>query len=99
MADQKVTVVARIKAKEGREEKVRETLMSLVELTCSEPGCVNYRLHRGATNKGLFMFYENWSSRKALDEHLAMPYVKAFMDKAKDILAEPIEITFWEVLA
>ena len=99
MTDKRVTVVARIRAKEGQEEKVKETLLSLVQLTCAEPGCINYHLHQAVEDKGLFMFYENWTNRKALDEHMAMPYLKAFMGKAVDILAGPVDITFWEMLA
>jgi quinol monooxygenase YgiN len=42
------------------------------------------------------MLYENWVSKKALEEHMGMPYLKAFMKKTKEILVEPAEITLWE---
>jgi quinol monooxygenase YgiN len=45
------------------------------------------------------MLYENWVSMKDLEEHLAMPYLEAFKAKAADLLAEPLEIAFWEMIS
>ena len=99
MADKKLTVMARIKAKAGMEEQVRQDLMSLVGPTRSEEGCVNYDLHQNQNDKSLFFLYENWVSKKALDEHLEMPYLKALKEKADQILAEPIDISLWEMIS
>ena len=97
MAEKKVTVLARIKAKAGMEEQVKREIMALVAPTRSEAGCINYDLHRAADDPSLFMLYENWVSKKDLDDHLAMPYLKAFLGKAEQLLAEPVEITLWEM--
>ena len=99
MADKKVTVLARIKAKNGMEDRVRQELLSLVAPTRSESGCINYDLHQAIDDKSLFLFYENWVSKDDLDKHLEMPYLKAFMEKAEDILTEPVEITLWEMIS
>ena len=99
MADKKVTVLARFKAKAGMEEQVEQEIMALVAPTRSEAGCINYDLHQAADDKGLFMLYENWVSKKDLDEHLEMPYLKSFLGKADQILAEPVEITLWEMIS
>jgi quinol monooxygenase YgiN len=96
MADKKVTVVARIKTKKGMDESVKQELMALVAPTRSEKGCINYDLHRSIDDRSVFMFYENWVSKEDLDKHLAMPYMRAFMEKAEKLLAEPAEITLWE---
>ena len=94
-----LTVVARIKAKAGMEERVRGELMALVAPTRSESGCINYDLHQSVDDKGLFLFYENWVSRKDLDEHLNMPYLQSFLKKADEILAEPVEIALWDMIS
>ncbi len=99
MADKKLTVVARIKAKPGKEETVHKALMALVGPTRTEYGCVNYDLHRSQDDESLFLFYENWTSKKDLDEHLAMPYLKGFLDRAGEILAEPVHISLWEMIS
>ena len=93
-----VTIVAQIKAKDGMEEKVKQELMGLVGPTRSEKGCIKYELHQSVENKSLFMFYEKWASKKDLDEHIHMPHMKAHMQRARDLFAEPPKITQWEVI-
>jgi quinol monooxygenase YgiN len=96
MADKKVTVFARIKTKKGMDESVKQELMALVAPTRSEKGCINYDLHRSMNDRSVFMVYENWVSKEDLDKHLAMPYMRDFMEKAKKLLAEPADIALWE---
>lgn len=98
MTDKKITVLARVKAKDGMEEKVKQELTALVAPTHSEPGCLNYTLHQAIDDKSLFMFYENWTSKQALDEHLEMPYLKDFIAKADELLAEPLDVTLWQIV-
>jgi quinol monooxygenase YgiN len=99
MAEQKVTVAAQIRAKDGMEEEVKQELMGLVGPTRSEKGCIKYELHQSVENKSLFMFYENWASRKDLDEHVHAPPMKAHMQKARELFAEAPKITLWEVIS
>jgi quinol monooxygenase YgiN len=99
MAEKRVTVLARIKAKDGMEERVRQELLALVAPSRSEEACVNYDLHQSTDDKSLFMFYENWTSREALDKHLSMPYLDAFDENVEEMLAEPVEISFWEMIS
>jgi len=99
MPENKVTVVAQIRAKDGMEETVKQELVGLVGPTRSEKGCIKYELHQSAENKSLFMFYEKWTSKKDLDEHIHMPHMKAHMQRARDLFAEPPKITLWEVIS
>jgi quinol monooxygenase YgiN len=98
MASNQVTVLARFKAKPGMEQQVAEALMALVGPTRKEAGCINYDLHQSFDDKTLFVLYENWTRKKDLDEHLEMPYLRAFLGKADDILAQPVEITLWGMI-
>lgn len=99
MAENKVTVVAKCRAKPGMEDIVQKEIMALVGPTRSEAACINYDLHQSLEDKSLFMLYENWKSKEDLDAHLAMPYLKEFIGKAEEILSEPIEITIWEMIS
>ena len=99
MADRKVTVLARFKAKKGLEEQLKQAIMSCVAPTRAEAGCINYDLHQLADDKGVLMLYENWVSKKLLDEHLEMPYLRELKAKSSDLCSEPIEITLWEMIS
>ena len=98
MAGRKVTVFALVKAKPGMEETAKQELLALVEPTRSEEGCINYDLHQSLDHAGHFRFYENWTSKELLDRHLQSAHVQRFMAKADGLLAEPPEITLWEMV-
>ena len=75
MAQTYLTVVAEMTAKPGKEAELRAALLALIEPTRKEPGCVQYDLHEATDAPGQFVFYENWTSREALDVHLATPHL------------------------
>ena len=91
-----VTVTAHIKAKKGMEENLKKELLALIEPTRSEAGCITYDLYHDHENKSHFMFYESWKNKSDLEQHLQKPYIKSFMDKADELLAEPVTISLWE---
>ena len=98
MAGRKVTVVATCRAKPGLEGRVRKEILSLVEPTRAEAGCINYDLHVAADNPAHFMLYENWTSKEDLDEHLAMPYLERFKALAPELLAGPLDVQLFEMV-
>jgi quinol monooxygenase YgiN len=66
--------------------------------TRAEAGCINYDLHQLADDKGDLILYENWVSKKILEEHLEMPYLVKLKAQAGELCSEPIEITLWEMI-
>ncbi|OGP87844.1 MAG: antibiotic biosynthesis monooxygenase [Deltaproteobacteria bacterium RBG_16_47_11] len=96
MAPKKLTVIAVITAKSGMESQTKLALEALVTPTRAEKGCINFDLYQATDNGCLFMFFENWTSKEALDEHMQAPHIKAFGAKAADLLAEPVKASFWE---
>ena len=91
-----LTVTAHIKAKKGLEENLRKELLALIEPTRSETGCITYDLYQDQEDKSFFMFYESWKKKSDLEQHLQKPYIKRFMDKADELLVEPVTISLWE---
>lgn len=90
-----LTVIARLKAKAGMEDRVAQELQKLLALTRVERGCINYDMHRSRTDPTLFLFHENWTSEADLDTHLQSPHIQNWIRLADTLLAEPIEITRW----
>ena len=95
----KVSVVARVRAREGFEESVRRECLALVAPSRQEQGCINYDLHRSADDPALFLFYENWMSREDLEHHLETAHASLFDERTAGMLAEPEEITLWEMIS
>ena len=98
MAEQKVSVIAQFTAQKSKVAALKKELVSLIALSRSEPGCFTYVLHQSVEDKTCFKFYENWVSKKDLDEHLKKPYIKTFMEKAGRLLAGPVKISLWEMI-
>lgn len=99
MTGKKLTVLARVHAKEDAVEKVKQECLALVAPSRAEQGCINYDLHQSNEDPTLFVFYENWASREALDRHLLTAHSLAFDERTDGMLAEEPEITFWEMLS
>jgi len=99
MADKKVTVLARFKAKEGMEEKAKQAIIDCVAPTRAEAACINYDLHQSKDDKRLFMLYENWQSKELLDQHLATPHLTGLVAKSDELFSEPIDIALWEMIS
>ncbi len=93
-----LSVTARVRAKRGMESRVREECLALVAPSRGEKGCINYDLHQSIDDPALFLFYENWESREDLERHLETAHALRFDERTEGMLAEPEEITLWEMI-
>jgi quinol monooxygenase YgiN len=96
---QQVTVVARLVAKAGLESRVKSELLKMVEETHKEPGCINYDLHICQDDPRVFVFYENWVSKEALDKHLQTPHFLHLSSIVEDLFSEAPEIKLYELIS
>jgi len=93
-----LTVIAHIRANPGQESRVRQILEGWLAPTRAEAGCINYDLHQSQTDPALFVFYENWESETHLDAHARSAHIQSFRSLTDETLAEPAEITKWQIL-
>jgi quinol monooxygenase YgiN len=87
-----LTVVATIRALPGKEDELRETLISVIEPTLAEDGCHTYALHQGVADPSVFIFYENWTSKDHLDQHLASEHMAKGLAGLGDLVAGRADI-------
>jgi quinol monooxygenase YgiN len=73
-----LTVIAKLKAKSGAEDKLYEECRKLIEPTLADEGCINYDMFRSIEDPGTIMFYENWANRPVWERHMESPHLKAF---------------------
>jgi quinol monooxygenase YgiN len=62
-------------------------LLSLIEPTRQEPGCLRYELLHNATDLADFTFVEEWANPAALDAHSATPHLQTVLAQAPPLLA------------
>ena len=88
MANNKLTVVAHIWAKDDQREMVRNELLKLIQPTLLENGCINYDLHQDAQDPNHFLFYENWESRELWQAHMNAPHLADYLKATEDAVAD-----------
>jgi quinol monooxygenase YgiN len=74
----KLVVIATAIARAGKQEQLREALLTLVPLAKKEPGFVQYDLHESVESPGEFVFYEIWEDEQSLNVHNQTDAMKAF---------------------
>lgn len=89
-----LTVIAKILVKEDKIEEAKSALLALVAPTLKEEGCIDYVLHQSNDDPKLFVFYENWTDKESLENHLANVHIAEFSAKAEELLEAPAELFF-----
>ena len=90
-----LTLTAKIIAKAEKIEALRDELVSLLEPTREEKGCVLYDLNFSIEENGVFLFYEVWETVEDWNKHMESDHLKEFFE-LKDELVESIELSKWE---
>ena len=83
---ERLTIVAKIEAKEDQVDFVKSELLKLVDKTRAEKGCLQYDLHQDNKDTSIFLFYENWESKEDLKNHMNSDHIKAYAAATKDAL-------------
>ena len=69
-------LVAKLKARVGKEGAMEEVLREMVSKVEQEEGCLLYTLHRSQSDPRTFLFYEQYKNAEAVDYHRATPHYK-----------------------
>jgi quinol monooxygenase YgiN len=93
------TIIGTCVAKPEAREELYHILLAQVAPTRAEADCVSYDFHCDKENPNIFVFYENFVDRDALDAHLAMPYLQPLFSERARLLAKPVDIRFLEMLS
>jgi quinol monooxygenase YgiN len=93
-----LTLMVTMRAREGQQILLEAELRALVGPTRKEDGCLQYDLHRGADQPGMFLFHEVWASRDHHAAHTRTPHFLRW-NARKDSLIANKESAFWEQIA
>ena len=93
------TIIGTVVAKPDKREELYRVLLAQVAPTRAEEGCVSYDFHRDQKDPNVFVFYENFVDRAALEAHLKMPYLEPLFGRIDELLAEPVDIRFLDMLS
>ena len=71
--------------------EVTQTLLSMIEPTGREPGCLNFAVYYDIEDKNRFSLMEEWETRDDLDQHIRSHRFGVLLG-TKALLCEPPKI-------
>ena len=94
---EKLAILARLEAKPGKEEEVRNFITGALALAQGEPLTIRwYALQIGPSTFGIF---DTFSGEEGRNAHLSGPIAQALLAKAGELLAVPPQIERVNLLA
>jgi quinol monooxygenase YgiN len=93
-----MTVIAKAKAKPGREEELERELRESIAPSHAEPGCLRFALHRSTEDPTVLVAVERWASKDAWDAHMASPHIRRVMETTPELMDGPPEVQVLELL-
>ena len=91
-------LIARMKTREGEEERALEILGRLAEASNKEPGAIHYIPHRSTEDPRVFTIYEQYRDEAAFKEHGQTEHFRTLAAGELFPLMEERERTFYETL-
>lgn len=99
MSKTPIKVVARVTALPEKVEKVKLILLSLIEPTTQETGCITYELFQNQVDLTDFTFVEEWESLDLLNTHLASVHISQATAQIEGLIATEPDIRIYQQLA
>jgi quinol monooxygenase YgiN len=94
-----MTIVAKLKVKPGSEQAMKDAMKEAAKaVRASEPGNLAYAPHQSQGDPTLFLFYEKYKDKEAIDFHRQQEHYKAFGKKIGGLLDGKPEIEFYTEL-
>ena len=82
-----VTLIARIKAKQGSEQQLEDAFRDMIKkVRAAEPGCQSYILHKSNQDPTTFVWYEIYSDQAAFDTHRKTDHMKEMGQRIANLL-------------
>jgi quinol monooxygenase YgiN len=91
--------IVKAKAKPHMADAFHALFLGHVDASRGEPGCIEYHMLRDLDDPTLFLFYEIWASKAALDVHSALPHMAAFAEQRMEYLERDFEFQRIEMLS
>ncbi|MDD5095237.1 MAG: putative quinol monooxygenase [Dehalococcoidia bacterium] len=83
----------------GKEQEAEAAFKAMMPKVQSEPGTLEYTLHRGEKNPSRFFVYEKYTDRKAFEAHTATPHFQELSKKLSGMADGAPDLEFFEQIS
>lgn len=80
-----ISKIAFFESVSGKDKQLGDALLSLVEPTRQEAGCLRYEIIQHFENENVWIVVEDWTSHEAFDHHMNTPYVRRFLGEVPSL--------------
>ena len=97
-SEQNIIVILKFKAQPEKGVLAVSELTNLIENVKQEPNFVEITLHVDPQDNSNILLYEEWEDEDYYNsDHMQTEHITEFMEKSRDFLTGPPDITFWKV--
>ncbi|MDD4239206.1 MAG: putative quinol monooxygenase [Desulfotomaculaceae bacterium] len=94
-----ITLIARLKAKPGKEALLAEECVKLAKhVRENEQGCLMYIPHVSTENPAEIIFVEKYTDQEAFNAHGQTPYFKAYKENSAELIDGNSQLQFMKEL-
>jgi len=79
-----------------KQKEVMQTLLSMIESTGKERGCLSHHVLRDIEDENVFSLIDEWETREDLDQHIRSAKFGVLLG-TKSLLCEPLKIQIFTV--
>ena len=97
-ASGEIFVFARLHARTGKQEEVRQAMFEVSGPTRKEPGCLAYGAFRSVRDPDEFYIHSRWKDMAAFERHAELPHTVRFVETVEPLLDHPFKATLSEQL-
>ena len=98
MSQNTVRVIARLRAKPGKELELRSLAADLIAPTRKEAGCIRYELLVDEADPAELTFVEEWRDGDTLNAHLATPHVQHAASRSPELLLGQLDLRRYKLV-
>ncbi|MEG4502845.1 putative quinol monooxygenase [Microcoleus sp. F6_B4] len=99
MSKTTLRVVARLVAFPDKVAELKSLLLSIIEPTRKEKGCIKYELLQNQAEPTDFTYVEEWESADLLELHLGSTHIQDAVQKLDGLAVGPPDIRRYDLLA
>lgn len=87
-------LIGRCRAKPGCANELEQLILGLVAPIRSEPGAIEFHVHRDRADRDVFVIYEIYRSRAELLQHIQQPYTQSFIANCRPLVEGGLQQQF-----
>ena len=93
-----VFVFARLHARPGKREQLRQAMFEVQGPTRREPGCLAYGAFQSVRDADEFYIHSRWTDMAAFERRAELPHTVRFVESVEPLVDHPFKATLAEQL-